>query len=695
MSAAQFIGVGFYGHALAAIGYFAVAFLTLFYWRRFTFAGITLAVACAVTSLWALLSAFDYGAKFALAPLVEALEVVRSFCWAMLPLGLLYWLPPVRRTTFAAVLFVFSLLLAALAAEAVAHPQAFGGGLFAVTLLGGLVLSLTGLELTENLFRNSPIERRWTIKYLCLGVGILFAYDFYLYSDAVLFSRPHLDLLAARGLANLVAVPLFAIYAARERKAGPEIAISRSFVFHTASAMAAGLYLMAMAAAGYYIRIFGGTWSGFLQVVFFCCAILLLLPLSSGSFRARLQLFVEKSFFKYKYDYRNEWLRFIQTMSSSASNSSLRTRVTEAIGDIVESPDGGLWLSTDGGRFTLAGRWNLSRWKLQPIEAAFELDSRFVTSLQEKKWVVDLNDYRVNPARYEGLGEIPDWLGRVARAWLVLPLLHRERLIGIIVLGQPRAPRELAWEDFDLLTTVGRQVASYLAEEAASQALDEAQAFDAFNKRFAFVIHDIKNLASQLSLILSNAAKFRGNARFQEDMIETVREAVEKMNRMLRQLQADGEAGPPRRIELVPLLEKIVAVQKQLGASVSLDGTAARLTVAADEDRLNTVVEQLVQNAVEAVGPGGDVRVRLLAEDSMAVVEVEDNGPGMNFDFVRDTLFQPFATTKGAGYGIGAYESREFARALGGRLDVSSEPGNGTVMRLLLPISEARQVKFG
>lgn len=684
-----------YGHALAATCYFVVALLTLFYWRRFTFAGITLAVACVATSLWALLSAFDYRANFALAPLVEALEIVRSFCWAILPLGLLYWLAPVKRTTFAAVLFVFSVLLAALAAEAVMHPQTFGGGLFAVTLLGRLALSLAGLELTENLFRNSPVERRWTIKYLCLGVGILFAYDFYLYSDAVLFSRPHLDLVAARGLANLVAVPLFAIYAARERKAGPEIAISRSFVFHTASAMAAGLYLIAMAAAGYYIRLFGGTWSGFLQVVFFCFSILLLVPLSSGSFRARLRLFVEKSFFKYKYDYRKEWLRFIQTMSSSTSASSLRIRVIEAIGNIVESPDGGLWLPTDGGRFTLAGRWNLSRWKLQPIEATFEPGSRFVAFLQEKRWVIDLNDCRLNSARYEGLGEIPDWLRRVSRAWLVLPLLHRERLMGIIVLGQPRAPRELAWEDFDLLETVGRQVASYLAEEAASEALDQAQAFDAFNKRFAFVIHDIKNLTSQLSLILSNAGKFHGNARFQEDMIETVREAVEKMNRMLRQLHADREPPTTTRIELGPLVEKIVAVQKQIGARVSFDGAAARLTVAADEDRLNSVVEQLVQNAVEAVGPGGEVQVRLVDEDAMAVVEIEDNGPGMNFDFVRDRLFQPFATTKGAGFGIGAYESREFARALGGGLEVSSEPGKGTIMRLRLPIFEARQVKVG
>ena len=150
----------------------------------------------------------------------------------------------------------------------------------------------------------------------------------------------------------------------------------------------------------------------------------------------------------------------------------------------------------------------------------------------------------------------------VTRAWLIVPLVHHERLFGIMMLGRSRSAREVNWEDYDILKTVGRQAASYLAQEETSKALAEARQFEAFNKRFAFVVHDIKNLVSQLSLILSNAARHRANKAFQDDMIETVRQSVEKMNRMLKQLHAEpGWSEPKAAVELTSLLRKVVANQ--------------------------------------------------------------------------------------------------------------------------------------
>ncbi|MGH7089304.1 MAG: XrtA/PEP-CTERM system histidine kinase PrsK, partial [Stellaceae bacterium] len=591
------------------MAYLSLAALVLGYWRRRALPGVMLSVSCVASGLWAVFSAYDYAHAFALAPLTQVLEIARSCCWAALVLGLLYWIKPVGRTTIAAALLVLCAILSGLVLASFGLSP-IPPDLLELLLLGGhLALCLVGLVLVEDLFRHSTPERRWTVKYLCLGTGILFAYDFYLYSDALLFNHASRDLVAARGLINLLAVPLFGLYAARERAAGPDIAISRRFAFYSASVFAAGLYLMTMAAAGYYIRIFGGTWSVFLEAVFFCCALLLLLPLSSGTFRARLRIFIEKSFFKYKYDYRAEWLRFSQAMSSPAPGVGLSARVIEAVGNIVESPEGGLWLPNESGRFALAGEWNLSRWKLARADATIPAESPLARFLAERQWVIDLVEYAAHPDRYPGLMALPDWLRGSARAWLVLPLANRKQLLGMMMLGHPRAAHELTWEDFDLLKTVAQQVASYLAEEAASEALEAARQFDAFNKRFAFVVHDIKNLASQLSLILANAAKFRGNARFQDDMIETVHEAVEKMNRMLRQLHAAPEEAAPVRIELAPLLEKIVAVQNGIGARVSFEPREHGLAVAADEDRLKAVVEQLVQNAVDAVGRYGEVQV--------------------------------------------------------------------------------------
>lgn len=685
MTASDLIIAGIVGYGAAALGYLALTAFVILRQRRSDFSGLMLVAASFSSFLWAAVLAFDFYQGGIIGPTAHLLDIFHSCAWAILLLGLLYWLPPVKRTSLAAAIFGSCLVVAALS---LIQSHAQGTINAAVVLIGGqLVLAVVGLGLVENLFRNSPAERHWSVKYLCLGAGALFAYDFYLFADALLFRRLDPELFVARGVANLLVTPLLAVYAKRNRSAGPQIAVSRRFALYSATVMGAGIYLMTMAVAGYYVRRFGGTWSGFLQTIFFFGTILLVLvPLASGSFRAYLRIFVEKSLFKYKYDYRAEWLRFIQTVSSDLSGRGLRMRVVQAVADIVDSPEGGVWLRQPDGSFALTAAWNLSRWTLKESEATFPRNGAFIAFLERMQWIINLNELATAPERYETLAEIPAWVTAIARAWLIVPLFHHETLFGMMLLGQPRAPRELSWEDFDILKTVARQAASYLAEQAASEALTEARQFEAFNKRFAFVAHDIKNLASQLSLILSNAAKHRGNLQFQDDVIETVRQSVDKINRMLKQLHAEpGPELPTRRVALAPLLRQLVEALSQAGSAISLELADETLSVAADEDRLKAVVEHLVQNALEAVGTTGQVRIRLVEDGSMVLLEIEDNGPGMDAEFVRDKLFQPFVTTKGLGYGIGVYESRDFARSLGGRLDVTSEPGRGTTMRMRLP----------
>ncbi len=559
-----------------------------------------------------------------------------------------------------------------------------------IVLIGHLALAVAELVLVENLFRNSSEVRRWAVKYLCFGAGALFAYDFFLYSDSLLFRHLDIGLFMARGAASLFVLPLFGLYAARNRKSGPQIAVSRQFAFHSTTFVGAGLYLIAMAAAGYYVRHFGGTWTTFLQALFFFGAVLLLIvPISSSSVRAYLRVFVEKSFFQYKYDYRQEWLRFIRTISHTQEAQDLRRRVIQAVCDIVESPEGALWLQRDAGTFSLAAAWNTSRWNLGSQEV-IKAEGPLALFLNQTKWIIDTDQYRKTPERYAGLTEMPEWLSAVSRAWLIVPLVLDDRLYGILIVGHSRAERQLSWEDFDILKTVGQQAASYLAQQENDEALVEARQFEAFNKRFAFVVHDIKNLVSQLSLVLTNAAKHRGNVNFQNDALETVRQSIDKLNKMLRQLRAEpARATPSKSVELAGLLRDIVAHQKQHHGGVSLRLQKPMALVAADEDRLKTVVEHLVQNALDAAGAQGSVEVRLAEDGDMAAVEIEDNGPGMDPGFVRDRLFRPFDTTKDTGYGIGVYESREYAKSLGGRLEVHSETGRGTIMRVCLPKVDA------
>jgi putative PEP-CTERM system histidine kinase len=245
----------------------------------------------------------------------------------------------------------------------------------------------------------------------------------------------------------------------------------------------------------------------------------------------------------------------------------------------------------------------------------------------------------------------------------------------------------LNWEDYDLLKTVGQQSASYLAEQESARALADAKQFDEFNKRFAFVLHDIKNLVSQLSLMVKNAEKHKNNPAFQEDMLQTVSESVEKMNNLLVRLHEGGrQAAASAALDLSKFLGQIVENNTKAGGRLKFDRDVKGIVVVTDEERLGAVMAHVIDNALDSLdGDGGGVEIRLGTSGREAVIEVEDNGSGMSPEFIRDELFKPFRTSKGSGYGIGAFESREYVRENGGRMDVQSKLGAGTIVTIRLP----------
>ena len=684
---------GFASHAVAAVAYLGLGLLLLAS-RRGGGLGLVLMLACGLTTLWAAVVAFDYWSNGRVGTVSDALEVVRSAGWLVFTAGVFATRRTDERTArtataLIAAILVLSVALVGLEFAPSFHAVSAGEGL-RYGLLGRLVLAVTGLVLIENMYRNSKPSSRWAIKFLCLGIGAMFAYDLYVYADALLFRRLNPSLLQARGATNTIVVPLLAVSAARNREWSLDIFVSRRIAFHSTTLIGAGLYLLLMAGAGYYLRAFGGDWGTVLQTTFlFGAVVLLAVVLFSGRFRAEVKVFLNKHFFNYKFDYREEWLQFIHTISSADRSETLPGRAIQAVADIVDSPDGALWMRREGEGFALVANSDL------PLGTATHLsvDGSLPRFLEERAWVINLAEIPERPELYADL-DLPQWLGKIERAWLVVPLHHHDALLGFVVLGRPRAHRDLNWEDYDLLRTVGRQVASYLAEQEAEKAMLEAKQFEAFNRRFAFVLHDIKNLVSQLSLLVSNADRHAGNPEFQEDMIRTVRDSVDRMNRLLARLSKGREESPAETVSLAPLLAEVVGRLRGTHPSARLVGPtvaagAAETTVAADRERLAAVLGHLIQNAVEATADHGEVAVDLERHGDRAVIEIADDGPGMDSEFVREHLFRPFGTTKRDGFGIGAYESREFIRGLGGNLDVVTAPGRGTKMRIDLPVLAA------
>lgn len=268
-----------------------------------------------------------------------------------------------------------------------------------------------------------------------------------------------------------------------------------------------------------------------------------------------------------------------------------------------------------------------------------------------------------------------------------------DRLQGAIVLARPPLDRPLDWEDFDLLRIAGRHVASYLAEARAQDALAEAERFDEFNRRFAFILHDIKNLVSQLTLVARNAERHADNPDFRADMIATLQDSAARMNDLLARLsqQHRARAEVLRPVDLLPLAET-VARGKRVQHPVVVIGPKA-LFAQADPARVEQVLGHLVQNAIDASPPAEPVTIAASSTDATVSLTVIDQGCGMSPAFVRDQLFKPFVSTKPGGFGIGAFEAKQLAEAMGGSVAVDSREGVGTSFCLTLPTAHARTLE--
>jgi len=269
--------------------------------------------------------------------------------------------------------------------------------------------------------------------------------------------------------------------------------------------------------------------------------------------------------------------------------------------------------------------------------------------------------------------------------------LHAERLVGFIVVTRSDTKPALNWEDADLLKAVGRQAASYLALLDATEALTEARQFEAFNRLSAYVVHDLKNLVAQLSLVVSNAERHLHAPGFIEDAIATVANACTKMNRLLGQLRKGRlEEGDVHSVVLADIVHDVLRTRAGERPIPQPGALTLGVRVRAERDRLTAVIGHLVQNAQEATPAEGRVEVSVAVEGRWGVIAIADTGSGMDETFVAERLFRPFDTTKGnAGMGVGVYESREFVESLGGELRVRSGIGTGTTFQVCLPMDDA------
>jgi putative PEP-CTERM system histidine kinase len=538
-----------------------------------------------------------------------------------------------------------------------------------------ILVSICGILIVENLFRNTLPARRWHMLPLCIAAGSLFAYDLFVFADAVIFRHADPVLFAGRGIVLAFVVPALVVTMARNQSWNIDIHVSRRVVFHTATLSIGGIFLIIAAGIAGFVGRLSGDWGALLRLMFFGGSVLAITTvLSISSLRSRLWRTLFENFFSARYDYRAEWMRCIATLSSSGDRDPLQTRVIRAVADVVDSPGGILWLKDADGIFRIKASTNIN---LDPSLVEPE-DGPFVKAFDKGNTVQVFE-------RPTASTPLPDWVRDNARVWLAVPLVLSEEIVGFIVLAQPRAPLTLNWESFDLLIAVGRQSASWLLEDLSARALAESQALFEYSKRFSFVAHDVKNVSSQLGIMIANMKNFGDQPEFRVDMVRTMEASIGRLKGLLDKLRADE--GSRLQIGKTNVAAVVASVTQDLNnqaVNVEQDGQSTDCETITEAD-LRSVLTHVITNAIEASQPGDPVVVSLQANEKQTTIVVRDKGCGMDAEFIKNELFVPMRSTKQSGHGVGAYQSRELVRAAGGALDVTSSVGEGTLVRIVLP----------
>lgn len=541
-----------------------------------------------------------------------------------------------------------------------------------------MLFAAGALVLVHNLYHLAGARRQDGMALALATLAAIWTYDLGLYLFLLLPGYDPGLLLPARGLALALMAPMLAI--ALRDSARWRIALSHQAAFRFASIAGIALYLgIAVLIAIMVGKLSGG--AGLLIMFLLSLAALPAIP--SDRLRAQIEVLVAKHFFRHRYDYRAEWMRFADTVGTPGDDAlEIGARVAKALSDVLGAPEGLLLLRCGDSGFRADGRWKWDGDAPQPFAP------QAIALLETAGYIADCDTIRAGTeAQIE-----PDWLPPIIirddRIFAIVPLVHLGRLVGLALLGRPYAERSLDWEDFDILRAAGRQAASYLAEAEGQARLVETRQFDEFNRRFAFVMHDIKNVVSQLALLARNAERHAENPDFRADMVATLKSSSAKMQDLLARLDGKGgaPAAAPRPVLLTEIVRDLVPIAGPRHP-VDLTEVERGLAVRADPDRLRTILTHLLQNAVDASPGGAPIRFRSHVEGGRVHLDLVDQGCGMDEAFVSDALFRPFQSSKEGGFGIGAYEARTLARSMGGEVSATSRSGAGSTFTLSLPMA--------
>lgn len=544
------------------------------------------------------------------------------------------------------------------------------GFIFYLLILVYLVIALFNLEVT---FIHSANLSRWKIKFELLGAGAFLALLIIYYCEALFFRTINMQLVPTRSLLLIVAVSMMAY--SRLKRGSAIVCVSQQLACKSAVLLAVGIYILSFGLAGEGMKYFGdGFQRAMIITVVFLAGLGLLVLLLSEAVKRKVTVFIHKNFYHNKYDYRTQWLKFTDRLSSSQSSEELLRSIVSEFCDTFGMGTGAL--------FTL----NQERDTYQQT-AGIVMDSEAITfstndpvieRLANGSGIIDL---RRDAAVTENIRHSEYFGGQ--DSCFIIPIIMNEGVDGFMILGKPLNTDEVyGYEDFDLMNTLAKQTSSALLKLRLSDQLACSRELAAIGKVSAFVMHDLKNLVSSVSLLLENAQEHISVPAFQNDLLMSLGNTVVKMKALISRLKHLPEKSS---LILAPVdLLEMAQDTASLVNGTTLEVTGTRVIAEVDREELQKVALNLMLNAVEATAGNGPVRVEV-GDNGSPFIRVKDEGCGIPPAFLQHVLFKPFTSTKSQGMGIGLYQSRQIIEAHGGRIEVVSNIDQGSEFTVWLP----------
>lgn len=555
-----------------------------------------------------------------------------------------------------------------------------------------IVISILVLMNLERTFRHSTGHVRWQTKFMFLGVIFIFVVRIFTDSQVVLFKGVNTGYYLINLGSIIIADILILRSLFRGRPMGVNIQLSHQFLYTSLTVFIVGIYFIALGIIA-WIAINFELMNNINLLIFFIFLTVAALAvyLLSDRMRTRRKRFISRHFKRPLYDYRKIWEDFTQKTTSVTSTEELCKIIVKMVSDALEILSVTIWLVGEKQKVLyFGGSTVFDSQQAVKMELFKDGGARMIAAMSDQTMPVDLK------------GREDDWIAdltdtykldtKESRVRYCVPLKAAGELIGVMTLSEKVFYEGLTFEESELIKTISDQAAAVVLSLRFAEHLRQAKELEAFQTMSAFFMHDLKNLASKLSLVTQNLPRHINNPEFQADALKTISQSVTKINKMSGRLSLLSQKINLsfREANINELISSAIADLKGYGAipvKTNLDPGMPSFFI--DQEQVYKVLENLLMNAYDATGDEGQIEVTTRIKDDWAEVLVTDTGCGISQDFIKNNLFRPFQTTKKQGMGIGLYHCKTIVEGHGGRLTVESEEGKGSIFTIRLPIRVA------